>query len=50
MPFTLFHDRFRDLAERETRAITVFDDSGHGVPAGAGPQSPPDAAGRGRRP
>lgn len=33
MPFTLFCDRFRELAERETRTITQFDGSGSGHPA-----------------
>lgn len=34
MPFTMFRDRFRDLAERETRTISPVSESASGVPAG----------------
>ena len=34
MPFTRFRDRFRDLADRETRIITPPLGSAYGIPAG----------------
>ena len=34
MPFAPFRDRFRDLADRETRTITRLQDSASGLPAG----------------
>lgn len=34
MPFTRFRDRFRDLADRETRTISPLQDSASGLPAG----------------
>jgi len=34
MPFVLFHDYFPEIANRETRTITVFDSSPFGIPAG----------------
>ncbi|MEO6594360.1 MAG: hypothetical protein ABIP94_06375 [Planctomycetota bacterium] len=34
MPFVAFRDRFRDMAERETRSVTLLKDSGLGLPAG----------------
>src|SRR5690606_7537592 len=34
MSFTLFRDRFRELADRETRTITRLWDSASGLPAG----------------
>jgi hypothetical protein len=34
MPFRLFHDLFPDVAERETRTLTVLPGSHHGLPAG----------------
>ena len=33
MPFTLFHDMFPEIAERENRVITIFPDSGFELPA-----------------
>lgn len=32
MPYSLFHSRFPEIAERETRAITVFDPSEFNLP------------------
>ncbi len=34
MPYQLFHDLFPEMAERETRMITVPEDAGLGVPSG----------------
>jgi hypothetical protein len=34
MPFVPFRDHFRDLAERETRTVTVFEGTDRGLPAG----------------
>ncbi len=34
MPYALFHSRFPEVAERETRTITVFANSNVGLPAG----------------
>lgn len=34
MPFQMFHDLFPDLAERETRCITVMDHAEAGLPPG----------------
>lgn len=34
MPYALFHSRFPELAERETRSITVLGDSVRGLPTG----------------
>lgn len=34
MPFTAFHARFRDLAERETRTLTTLQESPTGLPVG----------------
>ena len=34
MPFVLFRNHFRDLAERETRTVTVLEHSGSDLPAG----------------
>jgi len=33
MPFTLFHDMFPEITERENRVITIFPDSGFELPA-----------------
>ncbi len=35
MPFRLFHDYFPEIAERETRSITVLPHSNMGLPAGS---------------
>ena len=32
MPYSLFHTRFPEVAERETRIITVIDPSGFNLP------------------
>ena len=34
MPYALFHSRFPEIAERETRTIAVLEDSALGLPAG----------------
>lgn len=34
MPYALFHSRFPEIAERETRTITVLRDTARGLPAG----------------
>lgn len=34
MPYSFFHERFTQIAERETRTITVMPDSDTGLPAG----------------
>ncbi|MBI2114971.1 MAG: hypothetical protein HYT85_07815 [candidate division NC10 bacterium] len=34
MPFVLFHDHFPEIAERETRTITVLEQSPAGLPPG----------------
>jgi hypothetical protein len=34
MPYALFHSRFPEVAERETRSISVFANSDVGLPAG----------------
>lgn len=34
MPYVLFHDYFPEIAERETRTITMFPGSNVGLPAG----------------
>lgn len=34
MPFQMFHDLFPELAERETRCITVMDNADTGLPRG----------------
>ncbi len=34
MPFAQFRDHFGDLAERETRTVTLFESSDSGLPAG----------------
>ncbi|MCK5155347.1 MAG: hypothetical protein KAQ69_02870 [Spirochaetales bacterium] len=33
MPYSLFHDRFPDVAERETRTVTVIDSSAYNLPS-----------------
>ncbi len=35
MPFRMFHDYFPEIAEQETRSITVLPQSNMGLPAGS---------------